>query len=138
MTRLGILTKYLLIALVSCATALYGSMKSSAQDLRLDSLIDAATPNPIKPTTYACTKGTVKEISKKQITIIRSSGHELTFNLANRIYTEEGQPGKQQHPIKTTNIHLADIAVGDKVFISFEKPLKASEAHRAVGILVVR
>jgi hypothetical protein len=82
MTRLGLLLRHLLVAVIGCNAVLFSPAQSSQSPnvSDLDRMMnEASQPEPYGPA-YANARGKVKEISKKAITIVQSGGQELTFS----------------------------------------------------------
>jgi hypothetical protein len=132
MTRLGSLLRLSLIALVGCSLVPFNSAQSprSPNISDLDRMMnEASQPGPYGPD-YANARGKVKEISKKEITIVQPDGQELTFRLDPTIRTEEGRNARELKKIK-----LSDIGAGDGVLVRF---IKRADPDKALAVFVVR
>jgi hypothetical protein len=132
MTRLGFLSRHLLVAVIGCDAVLFSPAQSSQSPnvSDLDRMTnEASQPGPYGPG-YANAQGKVKEISKKEITIVQPGGQELTFRLDHATRTEEGRTARELKTIKLTGI-----ATGDGVLVHFEKE---AGPHKALAVFVER
>jgi hypothetical protein len=133
MKRLGFLTRHLFVAMLGCNAVLFSAAQSSRSPnvSDLDKMMnEASAARGLQSPGYANARGKVKEISKKEITIVQPDGQELTFRLDHAIRTEEGRTARELKTIK-----LTDIAAGDGVLVRF---IKQADAHKALAGFVVR
>jgi hypothetical protein len=122
----------LLVVVIGCNAVLLSPAQSSQSPnvSDLDRMMnEASQPGPYGPA-YANARGKVKEISKKEITIVQPDGQELTFRLDHATRTEAGRTARDLKMIK-----LTDITSGDRVFVRF---IKQADHQKALAVFVVR
>jgi hypothetical protein len=135
MTRLGFLSRLLLVAVIGCNVVWFSPAQSSQSPnvSDLDRMMNEASgPGPYGPryVNAANARGKVKAISKKEIMIVQSDGQELTFRLDHATRTAEGRTARELKTIK-----LTDIAAGNGVLVRFERQ---AGPHKDLAVFVVR
>lgn len=90
-----------------------------------------------QPPVLCRSNGVVKTISGTAITLSLKKGGEETFQITNKARIMEGRPCCEI-PRNIRKIRLADIAVGDSVFIGFKKFANAAGVPTALAIMLVK
>jgi hypothetical protein len=134
MTRLGLLSRLLLVVVIGCNVVLSTPAQSpgSPNVSDLDKVMNQAGGSGPYAPPYVNARGKVKEISKKAITIVQPDGQELTFRLDHVTNIADGRTARKLKTIK-----LTDIAAGDGVLVRFTKRADP-HPHRDLAVFVVR